>query len=208
MASLHGPERILDTSMESFAAGFAVDGDELVATYAVGLFAKGLEEALRGATDEGITGLMSLEVIDLLQAVQVEIGDAQAAAILSGQGVTDLVVPVSVVQPGGKILHIHLGDDVVLLGDLPFLELDLLPEIAAGLLSHFFRKPAVARVHLTVRVGKVEMTRGFPGKSWPCITPGSTSAAKGRVRPGCGITSCRTGGTLWMLPRHRNASCG
>ena len=148
--------------MEGFAAGFAVDDDELVATYAVGLFAKGLEEALRGATDEGITGLMSLEVIDLLQAVQVEIGDAQAAAILSGQGVTDLVVPVSVVQPGGKILHVHMGDDLVLLGDLPFLELDLLPEIAAGLLSHFFRKSAVARVHLAVRVGKVEMTAAGP----------------------------------------------
>ena len=162
MTFLHGPERILDTGMEGFATGFAVDDDELVATYAVGLFAKGLEEALRGATDEGITGLMSLEVIDLLQAVQVEVGDAQAAAILSGQGVTDLVVPVSVVQPGGKILHIHLGDDVVLLGDLPFLELDLLPEIAAGLLSHFFRKPAVARVHLAVRVGKVEMTAAGP----------------------------------------------
>ena len=75
MAFLHGPERILDTGMEGFAAGFAVDDDELVATYAVGLFAKGLEDALRGATDEGITGLMSLEVIDLLQAVQVEVGD-------------------------------------------------------------------------------------------------------------------------------------
>ena len=75
MAFLNGPERILDTGMEGFAAGFAVDDDELVATYAVGLFAKGLEDALRGATDEGITGLMSLEVIDLLQAVQVEVGD-------------------------------------------------------------------------------------------------------------------------------------
>lgn len=63
MTFLHGPERILDTGMEGFATGFAVDDDELVATYAVGLFAKGLEEALRGATDEGITGLMSLEVI-------------------------------------------------------------------------------------------------------------------------------------------------
>lgn len=51
MAFLHGPERILDTGMEGFAAGFAVDDDELVATYTVGLFAKGLEEALRGATD-------------------------------------------------------------------------------------------------------------------------------------------------------------
>ena len=49
--------------------------------------------------------------------------------------------------------------------------------------------------------------KGFPGKSWPCITPGSTSAAKGSVRPGCGIVSCQTG-TLWMLPGHRNAFCG
>ena len=64
--------------MEGFAAGFAVDDDELVATYAVGLFAKGLEEALRGATDEGITGLMSLEVIDLLQKYKIPL-------FLSGQ---------------------------------------------------------------------------------------------------------------------------
>ena len=161
-AFLHGPERITDTGLESLPAGFAVDDDELVTAYAVGLFAKGPEETLRCAADKGITGLMALEVIDLLQPVQVEVGDAQAAAILSGQGVTDLVVSVSGVQPGGKILHIHLGDDVVLLGDLPFLELDLLPEIAAGLLSHYFRKSAVARVHFAVRIGKMEMTAAGP----------------------------------------------
>lgn len=149
--------------MEGLPAGFVVDDDELVTAYVIALFVKCLEEALHCAADEGITSLMPLEVVDLLQqAVQIEVGDAQAAAILPGQGVANWVVPVPVVQPGGKILHIHLGNDVVLLGDLPFLELYLLPEIAAGLLSHFFRKTAVARVHPAVRVGKVEMTAAGP----------------------------------------------
>ena len=48
-AFLHGPERITDTGLESLPAGFAVDDDELVTAYAVGLFAKGPEETLRCA---------------------------------------------------------------------------------------------------------------------------------------------------------------
>ena len=157
MLFLHGPERVTDTGMEVLPAGFAVDDDELVTTCAVDLFAKGPEETVCCTANEGISGLMSLEVIDLLQAVQIEVGDAQAAAILPGQRLTDLVVPVSVIESGRKILHVHLGDDVVLLGDLPFLELDLLLEIFAGLDSHFFRKTCVTRLHFAIGIGKVEM---------------------------------------------------
>lgn len=49
--------------------------------------------------------------------------------------------------------------------------------------------------------------KGLSRKSWPCITPGSTSATRASALSGCGITSCRTG-ALWMLPKSRNASCG
>ena len=74
MTFLHGPEGFTDTGMEGLPAGFGVDDDELVTAYAIALFAKGLEEALRCAADEGITSLMPLEVVDLLQAVQIEVG--------------------------------------------------------------------------------------------------------------------------------------
>ena len=104
---------------------------------------------------------MSLEVINLLQAVQVEVGDARLPQSFPDRE-SQTWLYLFLLYSRWKILHIHLGDDVVLLGDLPFLELDLLPEIAAGLLSHFFRKSAVARVHLAVRVGKVEMTAAGP----------------------------------------------
>lgn len=104
MLFLHGPERVTDTGMEVLPAGFAVDDDELVTACAVDLFAKGPEETVCCTANEGISGLMSLEVIDLLQAVQIEVGDAQAAAILPGQRLTDLVVPVSVIESGRKIL--------------------------------------------------------------------------------------------------------
>ena len=120
------------------------------------------EDVGGSAEQQPVPGIVAHAVVDLLEPVQVKIGDAQRGVPLALELAQVLIEFVAVVHPGEGVPQQHPFEDGGLGLDAGGLGVDLLLEILIGELTHFAGEAHLVLRHFRVGVGDVEVAAPGP----------------------------------------------